>query len=193
VARLAVFASGSGSNFEAIALALKSTNHSLEFLLCDRKKAFALERARRLGVPVKLVSYKDRTKEEAEREMLGHCTAHGVDCIALAGFMRLLTPYFLDAFGKDILNLHPALLPKFPGVDAVRRSVAAGEKELGISIITVDPGCDTGPILFQDSFPRPEHASLEELTERIHALEHRHYPRVVIETLDKIDAAGGTA
>ncbi|MBN2352746.1 MAG: phosphoribosylglycinamide formyltransferase [Spirochaetales bacterium] len=193
MARLAVFASGSGSNFEAIALALKSTRHTLEFLLCDRRQAFALERARRLGVPARLVSYKDRTKEDVEREMLEHCADRNVDCIALAGFMRLLTPYFLNAFGKDILNLHPALLPKFPGVDAIRRSVEAGEKELGISIITVDSGCDTGPILFQDSFARPENASLDELTERIHSLEHRHYPRVVIETLDKIDAAGGTA
>jgi phosphoribosylglycinamide formyltransferase-1 len=191
MARLAVFASGNGSNFEAIALALKGTKHTLEFLLCDKRQAFALERARHLGVPAYLVKYKDRPKEEVEQEMLDHCTAHRVDCIVLAGFMRLLSPSFLSGFGREILNLHPALLPKFPGVDAIRRSVEAGERTLGISIISIDAGCDTGPILFQASFARPAGAKLSELEERIHALEHEHYPRVVIETLDKIDATAG--
>lgn len=193
MARLAVFASGNGSNFEAIALALKPTTHTLEFLLCDKSKSFALERARRLGVPTYLVRYKDRTKEEVEKEMLDRCRTHRVDCIALAGFMRLLSPFFLDTFRKNILNLHPALLPKYPGVDAIRRSVEAGEQTLGISVIAVDSGCDTGPILFQESFARPADASLEEIEERIHALEHLHYPRIVIEVLDRLDAAGGKA
>ena len=188
MARLAILASGNGSNFEAIARALKRTTHSLEFLLCDRRKAFALERARTLGVPVYLVSYKDRVREEAEKEIIAHCVDHHVDLIALAGFMRLLTPAFLEHFGGDILNIHPALLPKFPGVDAIRRSVEAGESALGISIIKIDGGCDTGPILFQASFERPKEASLEDIETRIHELEHEHYPRVVIDLLDKLDS-----
>jgi phosphoribosylglycinamide formyltransferase-1 len=194
MARLAVFASGHGSNFEVIAQALAPTRHTLVFLLCDKKQAFVLERALRLGIPIRLVSYKDRRREEAEGDILAHCREERIDCIALAGFMRLLSPFFLTGFGKDILNLHPALLPKFPGVDAIQRSVEAGEKELGISIIKIDAGCDTGPILCQASFSRPEGASLEEIEERIHALEHEHYPRVLIDLLDRIDrAAGGNA
>ncbi len=188
MAKLAIFASGNGSNFEAIAREVSKTRHTLEFLLCNKKKAFVLERARSLGVPVYLISYQDRTREETEQEILTHCRAHRIDCIALAGFMRLLSPSFLTAFDRDILNLHPALLPQFPGVDAIRRSVEAGEKELGISIIRIDGGCDTGPILFQKAFVRPEGATLEEIETRIHELEHEYYPRVVIDLLDKIDS-----
>jgi phosphoribosylglycinamide formyltransferase 1 len=188
MARLAVFASGNGSNFESIARALRETRHTLEFLLCDKKSAFALERARSLAVKTYLVSYQNRPREEAEKDMLEHCRAHRVDCIALAGFMRLLSSSFLKAFGRDILNLHPALLPKFPGVDAIKRSFEAGEKELGISVIKIDAGCDTGPILLQRSFPRPVGATLEVVEQRIHALEHECYPCAVIDLLDTIDS-----
>jgi phosphoribosylglycinamide formyltransferase-1 len=191
MARLAVFASGNGSNFEAIAAGIRHTAHALAFLMTDKRQAFALERARRLGIPTHTVSYKDRPREEAEKEILERCLAEKIDCIALAGFMRLLSPFFLNGFNRPILNLHPALLPKFPGVDAIKRSVEAGETELGISVIKVDAGCDTGPILFQASFARPAGASLNDLEERIHALEHEHYPKVVIDILDKIDAGRG--
>jgi phosphoribosylglycinamide formyltransferase-1 len=191
MANLAVFASGSGSNFEAIALALQKTRHTLPFLLCNKKGAFVQERARRLGIPSIFVGYKDRSREQAEEEMLALCEKHSVDCIALAGFMKLLSPFFLSRFHGEILNIHPALLPQSPGVDAIKRSVEAEEKELGISIIKIDVGCDTGPVIFQQSFRRPPEASLEEMEARIHELEHAHYPRIVIGLLDKIDAGRG--
>lgn len=187
MARLAVFASGNGSNFQALAEALKTSRHSLEFLLCNNKNAYALERARGLGIKSYVVEYQGRSRQEAEAEILKICQDHAVQLIALAGFMKLLSPFFLKNFSGPILNLHPSLLPKYPGVDAIRRSYEASEQELGISIIMVDEGCDTGPILFQASFTRKPQASLEEVATQIHALEHRHYPQVVLAQLDELD------
>jgi len=190
VARCAVFASGSGSNFEAIATALSGTPHSLEFLLCNKKSAFAVTRAEKLGIPTIHVSYLDRPREDAEQEILSACLNHQVELIALAGFMKLLTPSFLSRFQGTILNIHPSLLPRHAGVDALRRSFEAGDDELGISIIQVDEGCDTGPIVFQTSFKRSPGDTLESVAERIHQLEHEHYPRVVREALNRIDQQG---
>jgi len=187
MACLAIFASGNGSNFQALAEALKTSRHSLAFLLCNKRDAYALERARLLGVKSYLVEYQGKSRQEAEAEILKLCQEQAVQLIALAGFMKLLSPFFLKNFAGPILNLHPSLLPKYPGVDAIRRSYEAGEEELGISIIKVDEGCDTGPILFQASFQRPPHASLEEIEALIHALEHRHYPQVVLAQLDELD------
>jgi phosphoribosylglycinamide formyltransferase-1 len=187
MANLAIFASGNGSNFQAIAEAICRTNHSLEFLLCNKKSAYVLERAKSFGITSYLVSYLNKNREDVEKEILAHMTKHAVDLVALAGFMKLLTPFFLSAFRGDILNIHPSLLPKYAGVHAIERSFNAGENEFGISIIKIDPGVDSGPILFQTSFERPEHATLSEIEEKIHELEHIHFPAVVINELDKID------
>ncbi len=187
MARLAVFASGRGSNFVAIARAMKARSvHSLEFLLCDRKAAPAFERARELGVKSYYVTYVNRSREAAEAEMLVHLARHAVDVVALAGYMRLFTPFFISGFHGDILNLHPALLPKYPGAHGIEDSFASGDEELGISVIRVDSGCDTGPILMQKSFTRSGTEGIEEIESRIHALEHEWYPRAVMDRLDAV-------
>jgi phosphoribosylglycinamide formyltransferase-1 len=191
VARLAIFASGNGTNFQAIAEAVRATAHSLEFLLCNKKDAFVLERALRLGVKRCLVSYAGKTREQAEEPILRRVRERGVDVIALAGFMKLLSPAFLAAFPGPILNVHPALLPRHAGVNAIERSFESGDAELGISVIQIDAGVDSGPILAQASFRRSADLTLARAEEMIHALEHELFPRVVISELDKIDGKRG--
>ncbi len=191
MARLAVFASGRGTNFAAIADALRATGrHGIEFLLCDREGAHALERARERGIPVFPVNYSGQTREAVEKKIVRHLERRRVDVVALAGFMRLLSPYFIDAFKGPVVNLHPSLLPKYPGTHGIEESYRSGDEELGISVIRIDAGVDTGPVILQKSFKRTGAESLEQIEERIHALEHEWFPRVIIGMLDEIEARG---
>ena len=188
MARLAVFASGTGSNFVAIAAAVKAAHrHGIEFLLCDVAGAKVLDRAAELGVPTMVMTYGSQPRQAVEKKVVRHLERRRVDVVALAGFMKLLTPYFLDAFKGPIINLHPSLLPRYPGTHAMEESCKSSDKELGISVIRIDEGIDTGPILLQKSFQREGSESLAEIESRIHALEHQWFPRVVLETLDAID------
>jgi phosphoribosylglycinamide formyltransferase-1 len=188
MARLAVFASGTGSNFVALASAVTAAHrHAIEFLLCDVPGAKVLDRAKELGVPAVLMSYRGQTRESVEKRMVRHLERRSVDIVALAGFMKLLTPYFLRSFKGPVVNLHPSLLPKYPGAHAIEESFTSGDAELGISVIRVDEGVDSGPILLQKSFPREGAATLAEVQRRIHALEHHWFPRVVLSMLDEID------
>jgi phosphoribosylglycinamide formyltransferase-1 len=192
VASLAVFASGRGSNFTALAERLRGyPRHRLAVLVCDIARAPVLERARELGVPARLVSYRGRSREEAEADMLAVLAEHRVDAVALAGFMRLLTPFFLSRFKGPVLNLHPSLLPKYPGTHGIEESFRSGDRDLGISVIRVDEGVDTGPVVLQRSFARTGSESLEEVERRIHDLEHEWLPVAVLQALDGLD--GGTA
>lgn len=188
MARLAVFASGTGSNFGAIAQGLgDAKRHAIELLVCDVEGAHVLDRAREAGVPTFLVKYKGTTREAVEKKLVRHLERRGVDLVALAGFMKLLTPYFINAFKGPIINLHPSLLPKYPGAHAIAESYASGDKELGITIMRIDEGVDTGPALLQKAFLRDGSESREVIEERIHALEHEWFPRVLIGLLDEID------
>ena len=190
MARLAVFASGKGSNFVAIANALKGTRHGLEFLVCDVAGAPVLQRAEELGIPTFLVSYAGEKRETVEKKIVRHLERRQVDIVALAGFMKLLTPWFLDAFKGPVVNVHPSLLPRHPGVHGIDDSYASGDAQLGISIFRVDAGLDTGPIITQKSFPRDPADSRDRVEERIHALEHEWYPRILVEMLDRISEGG---
>ena len=188
MARLAVFASGTGSNFVAIAAAVRAAHrHRIEFLLCDVEGAKVLDRAAELSVPTMLVTYRGQPREAVEKKVVRHLERRRVDVVALAGFMKLLTPFFLDRFKGPIINLHPSLLPRYPGAHAIVESFHSDDKELGISVIRIDEGVDTGPVLLQRSFHREGTESMAEIESRIHALEHQWYPRVVLETLDAID------
>jgi len=117
-----------------------------------------------------------------------HLERRRVDLVALAGFMRLLTPWFLDAFKGPVINIHPSLLPKYPGTHGIEESYASGDRELGITIMRVDAGVDTGPVILQKSFQREDGETLDAVEERIHALEHEWYPRVIVSMLDAVDA-----
>jgi phosphoribosylglycinamide formyltransferase-1 len=189
VANLAVFASGRGSNFVALAALLRGhARHRIAVLVCDVPGAPVLDRAREAGVPVRLVSYRGRPRAEAEADILSVLREHVIDAAALAGFMRLLTPYFLSRFAGPVLNLHPSLLPKYPGTHGIEESFRSADRELGISVIRVDEGVDTGPVLLQRSFCRTGSESLEEIERRIHDLEHEWFPVAVLQTLDALDA-----
>jgi len=191
MARLAVFASGTGSNFVALTAAVKAAHrHEVELLLCDRPGATVLERAKELGVPTVLMSYDGLPREAVEKKMVRHLERRGVDIVALAGFMKVLTPYFLAAFKGPVVNLHPSLLPKYPGAHAIDESFDSEDKELGISVIRVDEGVDTGPILLQKSFTRKGSETRSEIERRIHELEHRWFPQLILEMLDAIDGPG---
>jgi phosphoribosylglycinamide formyltransferase 1 len=192
MARLAVFASGRGSNFAAIADAIgQGKRHAVEFLLCDVEGASVLERARERKIPTFLASYAGVPRREVEKKIVRHLERRSVDIVALAGFMKLLTPAFLQGFKGPVINLHPSLLPKYPGVHGIEESYRSGDAELGISIIRVDEGVDTGPVILQKSFTRSGSESLEEIEGRIHALEHEWFPKVVLGMLDAIDAGTG--
>jgi len=184
VARLAVLASGSGSNFEAIARAMESWDHELSLLICDRKGAGAFSRADRLGIPSALVEYQGKTRQEAEEIINLHLEKAGIDMIALAGFMRLLTPWFVQQWKGRLVNIHPSLLPQYPGTHSIERAWEAGEIQQGISIHWVDEGMDTGSLIFQAKVDRRGLESLEEMEEKIHNLEHTHYPRIIKQLLD---------
>jgi phosphoribosylglycinamide formyltransferase 1 len=188
VASLAVFASGRGSNFVALAERLHGApRHRLAVLVCDVAGAPVLDRARELGVPARLVPYRGRPRAEAEAALLDVLAEHRADAVALAGFMRLLTPFFLSRFTGPVLNLHPSLLPKYPGTHGIEESFRSGDMELGISVIRVDEGVDTGPVVLQRSFTRTGSESLEQIERRIHDLEHEWFPTAVLQTLDGLE------
>jgi phosphoribosylglycinamide formyltransferase-1 len=188
MARMAVFASGTGSNFVAIVGAFSmAKRHAIEFLLCDVEGAPVLDRAAEAGIPTFPVSYRGCTREAVEKKIVRHLERRRVDLVALAGFMKLLTPFFIHAFKGPVINLHPSLLPKYPGAHAIEESYSAEDRELGISVIRIDEGVDTGPILLQKSFVRSGAESLKEIEARIHALEHEWFPKVLLGLLDRID------
>lgn len=186
MAKLAILASGSGSNFQAIAEAIKATKHEICCLICDRKAAYSFNRAENLGIKSHYVTYYKRDRVEAEREINEILEAEGCDLIALAGFMRLMTTYLVDRWSSKIINIHPALLPKHPGAHGIEDSFNSGDIELGVTVHYVDQGMDTGPIIFQESFTRREDETLESAEEMIHSIEHRIYPQVLIKKLDNI-------
>jgi len=188
VAKVTVFASGNGSNFEAIVKALQGTSHRVVCLISDNEKAYALDRARRLQVPYHVFPFRTKTeRRDSEEKILNLLRSYGTDFIALAGFMKLLSPLLIDAYPNRIVNIHPSLLPKYPGTQGIRDSYLSSDLELGITIHYVDYGLDTGPIIAQRSFRRIGTETIEEIEEKIHALEHEVYPKVLIDLLDALE------
>jgi phosphoribosylglycinamide formyltransferase-1 len=179
---LAVLASGEGTNFEALAHAARrgELGGRIVALLSDRPHAPALDRARRLGIEaLDLPPGPLRTRLEDERPWRDALSARGVEVVLLAGFMRRLHATLLEAFPGRILNIHPSLLPAFPGLDAIRQAWEHGVRVTGCTVHVVTEGLDAGPILAQSAVEVREGDSLETLTERVHAAEHRLYPQTV--------------
>lgn len=188
MARIGVLASGSGTNFEKIALSLQGTVHQTAVLLCDRREAFCFQRAQKLGIPGVYVPYsKTAGREEAEQRLTAELERHGVDLVVLAGFMKILTPWFVRRWSGRLVNIHPALLPRHPGAHGIAESFHSGDLDLGVTVHLVDEGVDTGPILGQRSFERTPGLTLEQAEQKIHDLEYRLYPEVILRLLDSID------
>lgn len=173
--RIAVFASGSGSNFQAIAdaAAAGSLDVEISLLVCDRPKAYVVERAKQAGIPAFVFRPKEYASREAyEKEILAELERLEVDLIVLAGYMRLITDTLLKPYYGRMINIHPALLPSFPGVDAIRQALDYGVKVTGVTVHFVDGGMDTGPVIAQRAVPIEPNDTEETLAPRVHAVEH---------------------
>jgi phosphoribosylglycinamide formyltransferase-1 len=195
VANVAILASGSGSNFQAIAEALADPKrnphgHQAVLLVCDKPGAGCLDRALKLDVPSVTVPYAKggtaEVRQVAEAVMTTALEAYGADLVVLAGFMRILTPLFVDRWKGRLINIHPALLPRHPGAHGIADSFASDDAELGITVHYVDAGVDTGLVIAQKSFSRNEISNLPEAETRIHELEHQLYPEVVLHLLNAL-------
>jgi phosphoribosylglycinamide formyltransferase-1 len=180
--RVGVLASGSGSNFQALVDALHQPGGParVEVLVCNVPGARVLERAQAAGVATELVDHRTFAARQAcDEAVVARLLAHRVELVCLAGYMRLVTPTLLGAFPGRVVNLHPALLPSFPGLHAARQALEAGVRVTGCTVHFVDEGTDTGPIIAQAPvrvLPGDDEASL---SARIHVEEHRLFPRVV--------------
>lgn len=173
--RLGVLVSGSGTNLQAIldAVAGGRLAADVRLVLSNKADAYALERARGAGVATRVLSHKDYADRPAfDAAMVEALRAAGVEWVALAGFMRLVTSTFLGAFPWRVINIHPALLPAFPGVKAVEQALAYGAKVTGCTVHLVDEGTDTGPVVLQRAVPIHEDDDVASLQARIHAEEH---------------------
>lgn len=186
--KIAIFASGNGSNFEAIAQAVEKQDIQAEIavLFCDQKSAFVLERAAKYQVPTVSFSPKDfSSKVDYENEIKRMMHEFDVELIVLAGYMRIVGLTLLEAFPKKIINLHPSLLPSFPGLHGIQDAFDYGVKVSGITIHYIDEGVDTGPIIAQMPTEITTEDTLESLEEKIHQLEHYWYPKVLGEIIQK--------
>jgi phosphoribosylglycinamide formyltransferase-1 len=178
-ARLAVLASGGGTNLQAL-LDDPVVGPWVVVTVSDRREAHALERARRRGVEAVMVdpaAHPDRTS--FDRAVLGVLRDRGVDVVALAGFMRIVGPELVRAFDGRMLNVHPALLPAFPGTTSVADALAWGVKVTGVTVHLVDDEVDHGPIVFQEAIEVLPDDDWDALEARVHEVEHRLLPAAV--------------
>ncbi|KMJ57314.1 phosphoribosylglycinamide formyltransferase [Bacillus sp. LL01] len=190
--RIAIFASGSGSNFQALTDACHKgeLEATPALLICDRPGAFVVERATRADIPYFTFAPKSyRNKEDIETHIIEELNRYKIDFIVLAGYMRLIGPTLLSAFKGRIVNIHPSLLPAFPGLDAVGQSLEYGVKLTGVTIHFVDEGMDTGPIIAQQAIEVEVDDTREMLEKKIHEVEHIFYPK----TLQQLFSVKGEA
>ncbi|WKA59526.1 phosphoribosylglycinamide formyltransferase [Planococcus shenhongbingii] len=176
--KIAVFASGNGSNFQAIADAIQTGELEAELLLVvtDRPKAFVVERAKKAGIAsFAFIPTEYDSKQTYEKMLKEKLKSHGVEWIILAGYMRLIGPVLLEAFENRIINIHPSALPAFPGKDAIGQTMASGANRAGVTVHFVDAGMDTGKIIAQQTFSI-NGRNQEAVEKEIHAIEHRLYP-----------------
>ena len=180
---IGVLVSGNGTNFQAIVDALEAgriTNGRIACLISNKADAYALERAKRHNIPALVLDHKDYPNRAAyDQALVSLLKEHGVQLVVLAGFMRLLSPVMVEAFPQAIINIHPALLPAFPGLDAQQQALEYGVRYTGCTVHFVDTGTDTGPIILQAVVPILGDDTTETLSERIHGEEHRIYPEAV--------------
>ena len=184
---LGVLISGRGSNLQAIidAVASGRIDARIAVVISNRPEAAGLERARAAGIEAICLGHKAyATREEYDRALVAALRQRGVGLVCLAGFMRLLGPPFIEAFPNAILNVHPALLPAFPGLDAQHQAWAHGVKISGATVHLVDCNLDAGPIVLQSAVPVLDDDTPESLSARILAEEHRIYPEAIKILLD---------
>ncbi|MCW1913458.1 phosphoribosylglycinamide formyltransferase [Luteolibacter sp. GHJ8] len=182
--RLGILGSGSGSNMQAIldGVADGSIPAEIALVMSENPEAYILERAKKAGIPTAVIDcrgFKSKFPEEAQAETAAALKAAGVELVCLAGFMRLVRTPLLKAFPDRIINIHPALLPAFPGLQAWKQALDAGVPETGCTVHYVDGGMDTGPVILQNSVPVLPGDTPESLHARILEAEHRTYPEAI--------------
>ena len=180
--RIGILISGRGSNMQALAAAVRDgriPDSEIGLVLSNVTTAAGLERARSLGIETVGLAHHGQTREEHDRAMAAEIRRCRVDLICLAGYMRLLSPWFICEFEGRILNIHPSLLPAFPGLEAQRQALEHGVKFTGCTVHLVDEHLDQGPIISQAIVPVEETDTVETLSARILAEEHRVYPESV--------------
>lgn len=186
--KIAIFASGNGTNFVALQQAIVARPIPVEVALvvCDQPDAPVIDKARQVGVPILIVNFHDyANKAAAEAIILTALQAHAIDAILLAGYMRIIGATLLNAYPHKIINLHPALLPHFPGRHGIEDAFAAGVTTTGVTIHYIDAGIDTGQVIAQRSVPVLPADTVATLATRIHACEHQFYPDVLQALINK--------
>lgn len=182
VLRLGVLASGSGTNLQAFIDRTEAGNYpaKITIVVSDRQDAGALERAAKHSLPTEVISpHRFPSKWDLEARMIEVLRSHNVDLVVLAGFMRILSSEFVRTFPGRIMNIHPSLLPAFPGVHGIRDALTHGVKVTGCTVHFVDEGVDTGPIILQAPVEIEGNDTEETLLQKAHQVEHRIYPEAV--------------
>ena len=175
--RVGVLVSGEGTNLQAL---LDDAEIDVVCVASNKPEAPGLERAREAGIETGLFPPDDYPDREGRDDALARwLQSHRVELVVLAGFMEILGPAFIGRFPARIVNVHPALLPAFPGVRAIEHALEHGVKVTGVTVHFVDEGVDSGPIILQEAFPLPYPRAIEEIKERVHGIEHRLLARAV--------------
>jgi len=179
---IAIFASGSGSNFEALVKAnrRKSFKANIKLLITDKEAAYARIRARKFDIPEIFINPKDfSSREEFDAHIVSILKKEKIDLIIFAGYMRIVSSVFVKAFKNKIVNIHPALLPAFPGTHSIERAYNEGCKVTGVTVHFVDEQVDHGPIILQKAIEIKEGMNLQELEAVVHKVEHTLFPRAI--------------
>jgi phosphoribosylglycinamide formyltransferase-1 len=191
--RIGVLLSGRGSNFEALAESVAAgriPNAEIAIVLSNRENAPGIEKARVRGIEARVIPSKGLEREAYDKLVVAALREKGVELVCLAGYMRLLSPYFVAAFPKRILNIHPSLLPAFPGLESQRQALEHGAKFAGCTVHFVDENLDAGPIILQAVVRIEDSDTPDTLAERILREEHRTYTeavRIVLEGRWRLD------
>ena len=181
---LGILGSGNGSNFQAIIDAIDqgTLDARIGLVLSDNPSAFILRRAEKHGIPTGILDcreFRSKFPEDVQAATALRLKEMGIELVCLAGFMRIVGKPLLDAYPDRILNIHPSLLPAYPGLEAWRQALENGEKEAGCTVHFVDSGVDSGPIILQESVPILSDDTVEVLHARIQQIEHRLYPAAI--------------
>ena len=179
---IGVLASGRGTNLQAIIKAIKEgkIEGRISIVISDNRDAFALKRAEQYNIDTRYINFKEfKNREDYDKEIIKTLEEKKIDLVVLAGYMRILSPYFIRTYKNKIINIHPALLPSFPGLHAQKQTVEYGVKISGCTVHFVDEGVDSGPIILQKSVEVKAADTEESLAERILKEEHQIYPRAI--------------
>ncbi len=179
---IGVLASGRGTNLQAIIEAIKEgkIEGRISIVISDNPDAFALKRAKQNNIETEYINFKSfKNREDYDKEIMECLKEKDIDLVVLAGYMRILSSYFIKMYKNRIMNIHPALLPSFPGLHAQRQAVEYGVKISGCTVHFVDEGVDSGPVILQKAVEVKDNDTEESLAERILKEEHQIYPRAI--------------